>query len=79
MKLESEALGGLPGVRHGFFGRQGGVSEGVWASLNVGLAQRRPTRNGSPPTGRAPRQALGAAPDRLVTARQVHGADARWP
>ena len=34
---KSEALGGLHGVRHGFFGRQGGVSEGVWASLNVGL------------------------------------------
>ena len=38
-------------MRHGFFGRQGGVSEGVWASLNVGLRSGdRP--DGSPPTGR---------------------------
>ena len=30
-------VAGLPGVRHGFFTRQGGVSEACWASLNVGL------------------------------------------
>lgn len=27
----------LPGVRHAFFTRQGGVSQGVYASLNVGV------------------------------------------
>ena len=26
----------LPGVRHAFFTRQGGVSQGLYASLNVG-------------------------------------------
>ncbi|HEX5379615.1 MAG TPA: polyphenol oxidase, partial [Phenylobacterium sp.] len=26
----------LPGVRHAFFTRQGGVSRGVYESLNVG-------------------------------------------
>ncbi|MFZ5721794.1 MAG: laccase domain-containing protein, partial [Pseudomonadota bacterium] len=26
----------LPGLRHAFFTRQGGVSEGIYASLNVG-------------------------------------------
>jgi YfiH family protein len=34
--LTSERLGRLPGVRHGFFTRLGGVSEGVYASLNTG-------------------------------------------
>lgn len=32
--LTSELLAGLP---HGFFGRRGGVSDGIFASLNVGL------------------------------------------
>ena len=27
----------LPGVRHAFFTRQGGASEGIYAGLNVGL------------------------------------------
>jgi YfiH family protein len=35
--LTSARLVALPGVRHGFFTRQGGVSEGLYASLNVGL------------------------------------------
>jgi len=35
--LASPLLAALPGVRHAFFTRQGGVSEGVYDSLNVGL------------------------------------------
>lgn len=71
MKLKSELLN----VRHGFFGRQGGVSEGVWSSLNVGL------RSGDRPERIAANRArvaaeMGVAPDRLITARQVHGAEA---
>ena len=34
--LISPLLDALPGVRHAFFTRQGGVSEGLYASLNVG-------------------------------------------
>jgi polyphenol oxidase len=75
MRIGSPALTGLPGVRHGFFGRQGGVSEGAWSSLNVGL------RSGDQPERIAANRALVAAelgmmPSRLVTARQVHGATA---
>ena len=29
-----------PGIRHGFFTRRGGVSEGIYASLNTGLGSR---------------------------------------
>jgi YfiH family protein len=29
-------LSALPGIAHGFFGREGGVSDGVYASLNCG-------------------------------------------
>ncbi len=34
--IRHPALSSLEGVRHGFFTRQGGVSEGIYASLNVG-------------------------------------------
>lgn len=75
MMLRADLLAGLPGVRHGFFTREGGVSQGVWASLNVGL------RNGDAPEAVALNRAraaaaLGLRPEQLVTARQVHGATA---
>ncbi len=38
--LQSPLPAGLAGVRHGFFTRRGGVSEGVYASLNVGRGSR---------------------------------------
>ena len=33
----SDALSALPHIRHGFFTREGGVSSGIYASLNCGL------------------------------------------
>ena len=33
----ASSLAALPGIRHGFFTREGGVSEGIYASLNCGL------------------------------------------
>jgi len=38
--LRSNLLQQLPGITHGFFGREGGVSEGIYASLNVGAGSR---------------------------------------
>jgi len=35
--IQSPLLAALPGIRHAFFTRQGGVSEGIYASLNVGF------------------------------------------
>ena len=73
MILRSEALSALPALDHGFFTRRGGVSDGAWASLNVGL------RGGDAPDRVAENRAraaaaLGGTAERLVTARQVHGA-----
>jgi purine-nucleoside/S-methyl-5'-thioadenosine phosphorylase / adenosine deaminase len=34
--ITSSALADIPGVRHGFFTRRGGVSGGIYASLNCG-------------------------------------------
>ena len=35
--LQSASLAALAGIRHGFFTRTGGVSQGVYASLNGGV------------------------------------------
>jgi hypothetical protein len=64
----------LPGIRHGFFTRDGGVSDGFYDSLNGGLG------SGDAPARVAENRArmaaaLGVAPDRLVTAYQVHSPD----
>lgn len=32
---DQDFLSGVSGVRHGFFGRRGGVSTGVYDSLNI--------------------------------------------
>ena len=37
MSVEAVRARALDGVRHGFLGRRGGVSQGVCAGLNVGL------------------------------------------
>ena len=65
----------LVGVRHAFFGRQGGVSRGVYASLNAG-----PGSNDDPEAVKENRrriaEAFAASPTRLVGVHQVHSANA---
>src|SRR6202035_5203860 len=60
-----------PGIRHAFFTRQGGVSGGLFASLNCGFgsgdAAETVTRNRAIAMER-----LGFSPDRQVTCYQVH-------
>ncbi len=41
------AASGQNRVRHGFFTRQGGVSEGLYRGLNVGLGSHTTNRKGS--------------------------------
>lgn len=81
--LKAALLDGLAGIRHGFFTRAGGVSDGIYATLNCGtgsldapaaVAENR----------RRVAEAMGVAPDRLVTPRQVHSthvalAEEPWP
>jgi len=73
----SLTLGALAveGVVHAFFTRQGGVSEGVYASLNGGVGSRD-----APDAVAANRArmaaALGVAPERLLVPYLVHSADA---
>lgn len=38
--LQADSLSILPGIRHGFFTRQGGISRGLYASLNCGAGSK---------------------------------------
>ena len=80
--IESEALS-FPGIRHGFFTRQGGVSGGLYASLNGGLGSHDAADNVAENRARMA-AALGVPAERLLTAYQIHSAEAvvadePWP
>lgn len=70
--LTAPALAALGGVRHGFFTRRGGVSEGPYAALNCSLSSRD-----SPDRVRENRRramaALDLPPAALHGLTQVHG------
>ena len=58
---------------HGFFGRRGGVSDGVYASLNCAYGSHDPLERVMENRGRVA-ESLGIARDHLVSAYQVHSA-----
>jgi polyphenol oxidase len=64
-----------PGIRHAFFTRRGGVSGGVFASLNCGFGSRDAPGDVAQNRAIAASQ-LGVAADRLVSCHQVHGTTA---
>lgn len=71
MRLEALSLAALPGLRHGFFTRQGGVSEGPFTSLNIGRRSGDRPEHVAANRARAA-QAIGFQPQSLVTAVQIH-------
>jgi len=72
-KFCSTALQSQDGVRHGFFTRQGGVSTGIYSSLNCGLGSKDDPANVAENRARVA-EILGTQPDRLLTLFQVHSA-----
>jgi polyphenol oxidase len=70
---QSPLLAGLPGLEHGFFTRQGGVSPGAYQSLNVSLAVGD-RREAVAENLRRVKRALGL--EALASAVQVHGGQA---
>ncbi|WP_297835818.1 peptidoglycan editing factor PgeF [uncultured Roseibium sp.] len=73
MKIEADVLK-LDGIRHGFFTRQGGVSGGIYTSLNIGLGSDDERSSVLENRGRVAGQ-LGIGADRLVSPYQIHSAD----
>ena len=64
----------LPSVRHGFMTREGGVSEGIYASLNCGLGSDDNLEHVRENRRRVLRMA-GIPAKTLLTAHQVHSPD----
>ncbi|WP_162784815.1 peptidoglycan editing factor PgeF [Paracoccus suum] len=64
----------LGGARHGFFTRKGGASSGLYAGLNCGRGSDDQAQAVNVNRGRVA-DAMGVAPDHLVTLSQVHSAD----
>jgi YfiH family protein len=73
--IEARCLASLPGIRHGFFTRSGGVSGGLYASLNCGPGSADEAAHVAENRARVARY-LGAGESNLVTLYQVHGATA---
>jgi len=69
--LKSGLLGEVTGVRHAFFTRQGGVSTGVYDSLNVGVGSRDDPDAVQENRARAT-AALGVELSHLLTCYQIH-------
>lgn len=81
--IEAASLSAHDGVRHGFFTRAGGVSGGLYASLNCGVGSQDDPGRVAENRARV-LTALGAEPGRLASPYQVHSAqavvaDAPWP
>jgi len=71
----------LPGIRHGFFTRHGGVSRGIYASLNAGAGSNDDPSSVAENRRRVAER-FGAS--EIVTCYQVHSAtalvaDGPWP
>lgn len=80
--LQSASLAALADIRHGFFTRTGGVSQGVYASLNGGVGSSDNPEQVAENRARMA-QSLGVAPERFLTPYQIHSpevvvADRPW-
>lgn len=80
--VRAASLSALPGIRHAFFTRTGGVSGGVYASLNAGVGSEDDPGHVAENRARMA-TALGVGPERFLTCYQIHSpdvvvADAPW-
>ena len=83
MTVASSLLASVPGLRHAFFTREGGVSGGIYSALNGGLGSSDDPANVAE-NRRRMAEHVGVAPDRFISLHQIHSpdvlvADAPWP
>ncbi|MGY8666379.1 peptidoglycan editing factor PgeF [Bradyrhizobium sp. UFLA05-109] len=81
--LGSSLLSAVPGLRHAFFTREGGVSSGIYAALNGGLGS-----NDDPAlvaeNRRRMAEHVGVRPEHFISLHQIHSpdvlvTDGAWP
>ena len=83
MMFGSSLLSAIPGLRHGFFTREGGVSNGIYQGLNGGLGSRD-NQDHVAENRRRMAERMGVAPENFVSVHQIHSPDAivatgPWP
>jgi YfiH family protein len=69
--LTAANLSALAGIRHGFFTREGGVSEGIYATLNAGVGSNDDPAKVAENRDRMA-AALGVTAEHFLTAYQIH-------
>ncbi|MEH2479185.1 YfiH family protein [Nitrobacteraceae bacterium AZCC 2146] len=74
MTFTSPLLAAVPGLRHAFFTRDGGVSEGIYAGLNGGLGSNDDPAHVAENRRRMAAE-MGVDPEHFLTAYQVHSPD----
>ncbi len=74
MQFTASTLDAIDAIRHGFFTREGGVSDGIYASLNCGFGSGDKTENVAANRARVA-DAVGLPYRALLTVYQVHSAD----
>ena len=72
--LQAPSLAELSHIRHAFFSREGGVSQGVYTSLNGGVGSKDKPEQVAENRARMA-AALGVAPERFLTPYQIHSPD----
>ena len=75
MTTGSPLLSAIPGLRHAFFSRDGGVSEGIYAGLNGGLGSSDDPVKVAENRRRMAAQ-IGVAPTHFLSLHQIHSPDA---
>lgn len=75
MTLASPLLSAIPGLRHAFFTRDGGVSGGLYASLNGGTGSSDDPGKVAENRRRMAEQ-IGVTPENFLTVWQIHSPDA---
>jgi len=74
MILASPLLSAVPGLRHAFFTREGGVSSGIYGSLNAGIGSHDDPASITENRRRMAEQ-MGVSPPHFLTVHQTHSPD----
>jgi polyphenol oxidase len=75
MMLGSPLLSAIPGLRHAFFTRAGGVSAGIYGSLNGGLGSNDDPGHVAE-NRRRMAERMGVSPAQFLGVHQIHSPDA---
>ena len=74
MMSGSPLLSAIPGLRHAFFTRDGGVSDGIYAGLNGGIGSNDDPANVAE-NRRRMAERMGVTPRHFLTLFQIHSPD----